>query len=125
VLPQPTHTTCAFAADNHRPPPPPPPLPLPPPPPPPQFDVVLLRRLLSMTGSLAKNIAMAAYAEQLGLALRDAAAAGAAGGGDSPLRPVLQDLDEALEIPRDLRGGVRQAALEAYMQQVGLNATTV
>eukprot|EP00611_Tribonema_gayanum_P004298 TRINITY_DN13463_c0_g1_i4.p1 TRINITY_DN13463_c0_g1~~TRINITY_DN13463_c0_g1_i4.p1 ORF type:complete len:762 (-),score=332.33 TRINITY_DN13463_c0_g1_i4:1614-3833(-) len=85
-----------------------------------KFDALLLRRMLSMTGSLAKNLAIRAYAEQLGAVLQrsaEAAASAAAKGEAGPIAQCLDDLDDALELPRDLRMDVRLAALEVYMQQ--------
>jgi hypothetical protein len=85
-----------------------------------QFDALLLRRLISMSGSLARNVAMQQYGEQLGQALTAAAAVTGAdsAAARSSVVNCLTKLDTVLEIPDDLKMEVRETALQVFMQQV-------
>jgi hypothetical protein len=85
-----------------------------------QFDALLLRRLISMSGSLARNAAMQQYGEQLGQALTAAAAVTGAGSAAARSSVVncLSKLDTVLEIPDELKVEVRETALQVFMQQV-------
>jgi hypothetical protein len=85
-----------------------------------QFDALLLRRLISMSGSLARNVAMQQYGEQLGQALTAAAAVNGAdsAAARSSVVNCLTKLDTVLEIPDELKMEVRETALQVFMQQV-------